>query len=183
MTSWSGQLLVATPTLQDPNFARVVVLLLQHDDEDGALGVVLTRPSETPVAVVLPSWGDVSSTPDVVFSGGPVQPTAAVCLGRQVRPTDAEPGWAPLPGGLLGTVDLDRQPWDALADVRVFAGYAGWGAGQLEAEVAQGAWWVLDALPGDPFTPSPELLWQQVLRRQGPPIAFAALYPADPTLN
>ena len=180
--SWSGRLLVATPTLQDPNFLRTVVLLLQHDPAEGALGVVLNRPAETGVAQVLEGWDGVAADPAVVFVGGPVQPTAAVCLGR-VRTPAARPGWAPLADPLLGTVDLDRPPWEGLEEVRVFAGYAGWSSEQLEAEVAEGAWWVLDALPGDPFGPRPDLLWAQVLRRQGPPLAFAALYPDDPALN
>ena len=180
--SWSGRLLVATPTLTEPDFARTVVLLLQHDPQEGALGVVLNRPAETDVAQVLEGWDALAADPTVVFVGGPVQPTAAVCLGR-VRVPGRRPGWAPLADPLLGTVDLDRQPWGDLEQVRVFAGYAGWSAQQLEGEVAQGAWWVLDALPGDPFTAAPELLWRQVLQRQGPPIAFAAHYPSDPSLN
>ena len=181
--TWSGRLLVATPTLLDPNFARTVVLLLQHDEQDGALGVVLTRPTETGVGEVLPEWAGAAAGPAVVFAGGPVQPTAAVCLGRLSNPGGPVEGWAPLPDPLLGTVDLDRSPWPGLAEVRVFAGYAGWAAAQLEAEVEQGAWWVLDALPGDAFTPRPELLWEQVLRRQGPPLAYAVTFPADPSLN
>jgi len=180
--SWSGRLLVATPTLLDPHFLRTVVLLLQHDPEEGTLGVVLNRPSETAVSEVLEGWHDVAAGPPVVFSGGPVQPTAAVCLGRVRSPREAQ-GWAPLTDPLLGTVDLDGRPWDGLAEVRVFAGYAGWSTQQLEAEVAEGAWWLFDALPGDPFVARPELLWGQVLRRQGPPLAFAASYPEDPSLN
>ena len=183
MSSWSGRLLVATPTLLDPHFARTVVLLLQHDEQDGALGVVLSRPSETGVEAVLPAWSEAAAAPAVVFGGGPVQPTAAVCLGRLAAPSGPQAGWAPLADPLLGTVDLDREPADELEQVRVFAGYAGWESGQLEGEVDEGAWWVLDALPGDPFTPAPELLWRQVLQRQGPPIAFAAHYPSDPSLN
>jgi putative transcriptional regulator len=183
VSSWSGRLLVATPTLLDPHFARTVVLLLQHDEQEGALGVVLSRPGETGVEAVLPSWSQAAAEPAVVFGGGPVQPTAAVCLGRLAAPSHPAQGWAPLTDPLLGTVDLDREPWEGLAEVRVFAGYAGWSAQQLEGEVEAGAWWVLDALPGDPFTPRPELLWEQVLRRQGPPLAYAVTFPADPTLN
>lgn len=185
MSSWSGCLLVATPALQDPHFARSVVLL-QHDTQDGALGVVLTRPSETDVDEVLPDWAGVAAAPPVVFGGGPVQPTAAVCLGRLRAAGGPQSGFAPLdalPVRLLGTVDLDAPPFPGLAEVRVFAGYAGWSAEQLESEVEAGAWWVLDALPGDAFTPAPGQLWEQVLRRQGPPLAYAVTYPADPALN
>ncbi len=183
MSSWAGRLLVATPTLLDPHFLRTVVLLLQHSDDEGALGVVLTRPTGTDLDEVLPGWSGVARTPTVVFGGGPVAPTAAVCVGRLAKVGHPATGWAPLPDPLLGTVDLDHGPWEGLAEVRVFAGYAGWGSEQLEGEVAAGAWWVLDALPGDAFTPRPELLWAQVLRRQGPPLAFAVTYLADPTLN
>lgn len=111
MSSWAGRLLVATPTLLDPHFARTVVLLLQHDDTDGALGVVLSRPSETGLDEVLPAWADVAAAPAVVFGGGPVQPHAAVCLGRLGAPGGPDAGWAPLPDLMLGTIDLDRDPW------------------------------------------------------------------------
>jgi putative transcriptional regulator len=185
----AGQLVVATPQLGDPNFARTVVLLLQADEDDGALGLVLNRPSGTDVGEVLPDWAPLAAGPAVVFTGGPVQPNAAICLGH------GRLGGAPVasfsvlegvPGTSVGTVDLDAAPEQlvpAVSEVRVFAGYAGWGAGQLEAEVEEGAWWVLDALPADAFTVDPDGLWATVLRRQGPPIAFAASYPPDPTLN
>ena len=185
----AGQLVVATPQLGDPNFARTVVLLLQADEEDGALGLVLNRPSGTDVAEVLPDWAPLAAAPPVVFTGGPVQPNAAICLGHgrlggtQVGSFSVLEG---VPGSSIGTVDLEAAPDEllpAVSEVRLFAGYAGWGAGQLEAEVEEGAWWVLDALPADAFSGDPEHLWQSVLRRQGPPIAFAASYPADPTLN
>jgi putative transcriptional regulator len=185
---WSGRLLVATPELTEPHFARTVLLLLQHSAEDGALGVVLNRPSRTDLGEVLPDWASLAQPPAVVFEGGPVQPTAAICLGRsrQVPPSAAFAVLHETPTGTLGTVDLDAVPADLDASVegiRVFAGYAGWSPGQLEDEVAEGSWWVLDALPGDPFTDAPTVLWRQVLRRQGMPLALVASYPPDPTLN
>jgi putative transcriptional regulator len=185
----AGQLVVATPQLADPNFARTVVLLLQADEDDGALGLVLNRATGTGVVEVLPEWASLSAEPSVVFSGGPVQPQAAVCLGHRRVGGPAVAAYAELegvPGGSVGTVDLDAPPEHlaaAVREVRLFAGYAGWSPGQLEAEVEEGAWWVLDSLPADPFDPHPEQLWARVLRRQGPPIAFAASYPPDPTLN
>ena len=186
----AGRLLVATPVIDEPIFGRTVVLLLQAGDEQGALGVVLNRPSEVEVARVLPGWDDLAHEPTQVFEGGPVQPQAAICLAR-LRPEAGEaPGVAPLtsalPGPRLATVDLDADPADvapSLSRLRVFAGYAGWSPGQLESEVAEGAWWVLDALPDDPFPSRPDLLWRQVLRRQGPPLAFAVTLPGDPTQN
>ena len=185
----AGQLVVATPVLDDPNFARTVVLLLQADEEDGALGLVLNRPTGTGVDEVLPEWAPLAASPPVVFSGGPVQPQAAVCLGHRRLGGPRVAAYAEVegvPGGSVGTVDLDARPDDlapVVDGVRLFAGYAGWSAGQLEAEVAEGAWWVIDALPADALDGDPEHLWARVLRRQGPPLAFAASYPEDPTLN
>ncbi len=183
---WSGRLLVATPALEEPTFRRTVVLLLQHAPGDGALGVVVNRPSGTDVVQVLPSWGELVDEPGLVHVGGPVQPEAAICLGR-LRPGAGGPALAVLPAQpVLATVDLDAPPDDVaplVRGLRVFAGYAGWSAGQLEAEVDEGSWWVLDALPGDPFTPTPGLLWRQVLRRQGGTLALVSTYPDDPTEN
>jgi putative transcriptional regulator len=189
VANWAGRLLVATPQLLDPNFARSVILLLQSDDEDGALGLVLNRPTDTDLGEVLDTWHEHAAPPGLVFTGGPVQPNAAICLGRGRPGAPAVASYSVLegsPGTAFGTVDLDAEPSDvlsAVSEVRVFAGYAGWGPGQLEAEVDEGSWWVLDALPSDAFARSPERLWADVLRRQGAPIAFAASFPADPTLN
>jgi putative transcriptional regulator len=180
--SWAGRLLVAAPLLTDENFSRTVVQLVQHDEEDGALGVVLNRPSETPVGDVLPGWALLAPEPVNVFVGGPVQPSAAICLARITPGAPRDASLAVVPGApWLATLHLGLELPDR--QVRVFAGYAGWSVGQLEAEVEEGAWWVCDALPGDAFTPAPELLWRDVLRRQGPPLALVASYPPDPLLN
>ena len=182
--SLAGRLLVATPVLTEDVFARSVVLMLQHEQDEGALGVVVNRPSGTAVGQVLPAWQDLAAEPGVVFEGGPVQTTAAICLGRVVPGAPTAPSYAVVPRlPLLATVDLDADPGTALSEVRVFAGYAGWAAGQLESEVEADGWWVLDALPGDAFTAAPERLWRQVLRRQGMPLALVASYPDDPALN
>ena len=189
VAEWTGRLLVATPQLLDRNFARTVLLLLQSGDEDGAFGLVLNRPTGTEVGEVLDDWHRLAAAPGVVFSGGPVQPNAAICLGHGrpgARPVASYSVLEGSAGQAFGTVDLDAEVADvmtAVSEVRVFAGYAGWSPGQLEAEVDDGAWWVLDALPSDAFNRRPEQLWHDVLRRQGPPIAFAAGYPDDPTLN
>ena len=184
MTGWEGRILVATPVLTEGTFSRAVVQLLQHSDADGALGVVLNRPTGSAVSEVLPGWALLTPEPVVVFEGGPVQQTAALCLGRLTPPV-AKAGSYVLVSGApwLAIVDLDTDAADAIEEVRVFAGYAGWSPGQLEAEVEEGAWWVLDALPGDCFTGQPESLWRQVLRRQGMPLALVASYPTDATLN
>jgi putative transcriptional regulator len=184
MESLVGHLLVATPGLRDPNFERTVVLLVAHEG-GGALGVVLNRATEVPVAEVLGGWGGVASEPSVVFEGGPVQPEAAICLARVRSGTKEMRGFSRVEG-TLGTVDLTSDPdsmRDELIEVRVFAGYAGWSPGQLEDEIATGSWLTFKALPSDPFTERPDDLWGMVLRRQGGLHAAIAIYPADPTLN
>jgi putative transcriptional regulator len=119
-----------------------------------------------------------------VFEGGPVQQSAAICLGRLSAGAAEDPSYVVVPGApWLGTIDLDLDAADPVEEVRVFAGYAGWSPGQLEAEVEEGAWWVVDALPSDCFAPRPERLWATVVRRQGMPLALAATYPPDPALN
>lgn len=179
-----GHLLVATPSLSDPNFERTVVLLVAHE-EGGALGVVLNRPTEIPVSDVLGRWGSLASEPAVIFEGGPVQPEAAICLARVRSITTETPGFSRV-DGTLGTVDLSADPDEMrgeLLQTRVFAGYAGWSPGQLEGEIAVGAWFTFKALPSDPFTSRPDDLWAMVLRRQGGMYAAVALYPPDPTMN
>jgi len=184
-----GRLLVATPNLADPNFERTVVLVLEHGD-GGALGVVLNRPSELDLAEPLPDWARAAAQPSVVFIGGPVAPSAAVCLARVSAAGGAgvaagAEGWQPLLGP-VGTMDLDADPDEAiprLAEIRVFAGYAGWGPDQLESEIAEGGWFVVDADASDPLSPAPRLLWSEVLRRQRGTLALFAAYPPDPSLN
>jgi len=182
--SLTGRLLVATPSLRDPNFERTVVLLVAHE-EGGALGVVLNRATEVPVAEVLGPWGTLADEPAVVFEGGPVQPEAAICLARARAGTEELDGFNRV-SGVLGTVDLSTDPEALRAGVlgvRVFAGYAGWSPGQLENEIETGSWFVFDALPGDPFAGRPDDLWPMVLRRQGGLLAAVAHFPADPSLN
>ncbi|MBV8981939.1 MAG: YqgE/AlgH family protein [Acidimicrobiia bacterium] len=182
-TSAKGRLLVATPALGDGIFDRSVVLIIEHDDTEGAFGVVLNRPSTTDVEGALPEWARLAASPPVVFVGGPVSPEAAICLAR-VSQTGAE-GWVPVVGA-IGALDLS-QDTDTLAsvvdEVRLFAGYAGWTRGQLEDEIEAGAWFVVDALEGDVLNPDPDSLWQRVLRRQPGRLAMFAAYPEDPTTN
>lgn len=181
-----GSLLVASPTLADPNFYRSVIFILAHDEGDGSLGVVLNRPSPVPVDEIVPGWGSLAAAPSVLFIGGPVQPSAAICIGRTELPDAAEAaGFAPL-YGTLGTVDLHEDPNDVpvpLAEVRVFTGYAGWGPGQLSDEIGSGSWHVLVAQHQDVLGGDPEGLWARVLRRQGGWLAVLALYPTDLSSN
>ncbi|UCM88340.1 YqgE/AlgH family protein [Streptomyces marincola] len=181
-SSLTGRLLVATPALSDPNFDRSVVLMLDHDRE-GALGVVLNRPTPVGVSEVLQPWAELAGEPGVVFQGGPVALDAALALA--VVPRGGPLGWRRVHGS-IGLVDLDAPPEVLAAEVgslRVFAGYAGWGPDQLESELDEGAWYVVDSEPGDVSAPEPEGLWRAVLRRQHGTLALLATYPDDPSLN
>jgi putative transcriptional regulator len=187
--SLSGRLLAATPLLGDPNFRRTVVLIVEDDPEEGTLGVVLNRPTEVPVGQVLEPWTELVTGPSVVFRGGPVSPNSALALAL-ARGEEEPVGWRSLDGSPLmskiGLVDLDAPPEllaGGITSFRVFAGYAGWGAGQLRAEIDEGAWYVLSGEPADAFVAEPERLWPSLLRRQGGELAFVATYPDDPVMN
>ena len=180
--SLKGRLLVASPVLGDPNFERTVVLLLEHG-EPGAVGVVLNRPSELEVAEPLPGWASYAAEPRVVFVGGPVTPSGAICVARVSSP-DAD-GWTSVVGN-LGVFDLEKDPLLAgrpVEELRVFGGYAGWGEGQLEGEIEEGAWFIVDVEPRDVFSPAPEGLWRAVLRRQQGRLKLFASFPPRLSLN
>ncbi len=185
MDSLSGKLLVAAPSLVGPNFRRTVVILCRHNG-DGAMGVVLNRPrADVHVVDHLAGWAEHVSSPPFVFIGGPMEPTSGIGLGRP-------PGDGPEPAGYqrvtpdLGLVDLSQPPsgdGPLLDACRIFAGYAGWSPGQLEDEIRDEAWFLVDNLPGDAFTPDPEGLWRAVLRRQPGKLAIFAYLPDDPRQN
>jgi putative transcriptional regulator len=180
----TGTLLVAGPGMLDPNFVGTVVLVCRHDG-DGALGIVLNRPTDAPVGDYLPGWVERLSEPEVVFIGGPVQPEVAVGLGRLLATDEAPQDWTPIDGD-LGLIDMGGSPARAagvLGTLRVFAGYAGWSEGQLDMEVATGDWLVVASDASDPFTDRPDLLRRTVLRRAGGAMAWYADHPGDPSLN
>lgn len=180
----TGRLLVATPQLREPTFWRTVILLLDHGP-DGAMGIVLNRPMDVEVAAVLPGWQPHTTAPGVLFQGGPVELDSA--LGLVAVPGDtSEPSGVRRISGALGLVDLDVEPLSVvsqLAGLRVFAGYAGWSVGQLETEIGEGSWFVVDGEARDPFSADPAHLWREVLRRQRGELAFVATYPEDPAQN
>ncbi len=182
----AGRLLVAAPALDDPNFVRAVILLLDHDEE-GTLGLVLNRPSHVPVGAVLPPWDGRTTGTDVLFTGGPVSDDSALALGLLPGPVDGpEPDGFRRVAGPFGLVDLDLDPDGSLAvleAVRIYAGYTGWGSGQLEDEISEGSWYVVDGGPADVFDEAPDDLWHRVLRRQPSELAFVATPSTDPTLN
>ncbi len=165
-TSLTGRLLAASRHLADPNFFRTVVLILEHGQ--GALGVVLNRPTAITIADVVPDWAALAASPPVVFQGGPVERTAAIGLARPNGPFDPEQTWFSLtieqPGSELGIVNLSAKPGDLtglIRDLRIYSGYAGWSPGQLENEIQAGGWLVLDHDGFDPLTSDPATLWNQ----------------------
>lgn len=182
MTSLCGQLLLATPAIEEGPFHRTVVFLLNHDD-DGALGVILNRPLPSDVEDILPSWAGSVAAPECLFDGGPVGVDSA--LGVALVRGDAEPeGWKRM-AGKVGLINLDNDPpgGDSFAGVRVFAGYAGWSEGQLEGEIDEGSWIVVPARDDDLLTPVPEGLWHLVMRRQEGDLRFWSTFPEDPGAN
>jgi len=177
MDSLRGHLLVSSPLLQDPNFRRTVVLMTHHDEE-GAMGLVLSRPTEVTVADAVPDLLDLPGTLGLVSVGGPVQPEAVVVL---VEHEDEPP--APIVGNVAfmeagsEAADLD------VVRARIFAGYSGWGPGQLEEELQESSWIVVPAEPDDAFAQDPDELWRTVLHRKGGRFALIATMPFDPKLN
>jgi putative transcriptional regulator len=179
--SLAGQLLLASPTLLDPNFSRSVVLIGAHS-EDGAMGVVLNRPSTTAVGDAVPQLQDAVGALEPVYVGGPVQASSIVFLAEFLDPTPA--GLLVL--GRIGFPAPDagiEELAEATARRRVFAGHAGWGPGQLDAELAGGDWIADRAQPEDVFTDAPEELWSAVLTRKGGSYALIARMPLDPSVN
>lgn len=180
MQSLKGHLLVAGPALTDPNFQRTVVLVGEHGD-DGALGVVLNRQSEATVDEALPELTSLVAGTETIHVGGPVQPSAIVVLAQFEDPDRASTLVLDDVGFLPSEIDPDEL--GELRRARVFAGYAGWGPGQLDGELAEGSWIVEPAVPDDVFTAAPENLWSEVLRRKGGPFGVLALMPPNPSLN
>jgi putative transcriptional regulator len=180
-----GRLLVAAPPLGDPNFDRAVVFVVEHND-DGALGIVLNRPTDEQGVEGLEQWQDYATPPSVVFQGGPVEPSAiigvaAIPHGGAVPDT----GFAFVLGD-IGTVDLTAPPDEIgflIERFRVFRGYAGWGPGQLEGELDLDAWIVVDGHVSDAFTDDPDGLWRRVLGRQPGQLSWLAEFPDDLSLN
>jgi putative transcriptional regulator len=178
--SLRGNLLVATPGLVDPNFWRSVVLVGEHSEE-GALGVVLNRASETSVEEAMPELSSLADGLGRIHVGGPVQPSAVVVLADFLEPPDESALVVESVGFLPAEVDPDSL--GPLRRARVYVGYAGWGPGQLDDELDEGSWIVEPALADDVFTAEPDGLWSAVLRRKGGPFRVLASMPPDPSQN
>ena len=182
-----GCLLVAMPGLTDPTFAGAVVYVLDHSDT-GTIGVVLGRPSEVRIGDVLPGWSELAVEPGVFHVGGPCETDTALCLATRGGdgPLDPDSGLRQVTGA-VHLVDLDTDPDVLVGEIeglRVFAGYAGWSAGQLAGELAEGAWACVPGSPADVLadTDGPGL-WRAVLGRQSGRLAVLSTAPADPSAN
>ena len=174
-----GKLIVSSPSLIDPNFRKTVVLIAHHDEE-GALGLVLSRPSDVAAAEAVPVLDGLPGAEDPVFVGGPVQPDAFMVLAEFEDVDDAA---APIIDG-LGFMPADAEPADlAIKRLRLFAGYSGWGSGQLEDELAEDSWIVVDAVADDAFADDPDELWRTVVHRKGGAFELMENMPFDPGLN
>lgn len=178
--SLRGKLLVASPALIDPNFARTVVLITEHNEE-GAMGIVLNRPSETPVADAVPELAEIAGE-EPVFVGGPVQPAALVLLAEFADLSAA--AWIVVADVGLAAAERDLDELaDAVRRGRVYAGYSGWGPGQLEAEMEEEAWIIEPPIPTELFPEDPDHLWNTVLARKGGRYTLISRMPADPSMN
>lgn len=174
-------MLVAEPTLPDPNFSRSVVLVAHHDS-DGALGLVLNRPSETAVADAVPELAQLCGERALVHEGGPVAPRGVIVLAEFEQPEAA----GLLVAGDLGLVGPDADLESLAGEVRrarVFAGHSGWAPGQLDQELEAEGWIVAPLARDDIFATVTADLWRTVLARKGGRYALAARMPTDPSLN
>jgi putative transcriptional regulator len=185
--SLAGKLLVTPPWVDDPNFTRAVVFVLVHNPE-GAVGLVIndatpfrlhdsTQPTTQYLAThypTFPEWHHLIAPPETVFLGGPCDPLTMLALGRIAEPRTPD---------AVGVVDLSASPQTPITEVRCFFGYSGWAPGQLDAELSRDGWYVVEATPDDVFTDSAATLWETVLRRSGPELAYVSRVPSDPTLN
>lgn len=180
MVSLQGQLLVSSGGLYDPNFRHTVVLIGEHNNE-GALGVVLNRALDVRVADAIPELASWVPKGEMLFQGGPVLPSSPVLLAELSDPDAADIRIFGSIGFLIGDIS-DVERWKVIR-ARVFAGYSGWGPGQLEAEMAADSWILDPARPEDVFSDDPDLLWSRVLRRKGPEYEHLSRMPFDPSMN
>ena len=181
LDSLKGKLLIASPSIYDGNFRQTVVLIAEHND-DGAMGVVLNRPSETSIGEAAPQLSSVTDAGDPVYVGGPVQPSSVIVLAEFEDPADA----ALTILGDIGFVGVGSELDDVgerVRRARVFAGHSGWAPEQLEAEMERDDWIVEAAARDEIFSADAGELWQQVLARKGGQFAVMARMPFDPSVN
>lgn len=180
MESLRGRLLISSGGLFDPNFRHTVVLVGEHN-RDGALGVILNRALEVAVHDAVPALKELVPPDAPLFQGGPVRPESPVLLASLTHPELADLLVFGSVGFLIGDVAADVK--SDIVRARVFAGYAGWGPGQLEAELDADSWILDPAHEEDVFTDQPDLLWSRVLARKGPEFRRLSHMPYDPSMN
>ena len=180
MENLRGRLLISSGGLYDPNFRHTVVLIGEHNS-DGALGVVLNRALDVTVHNTLPTLCDLVPPGELLYQGGPVQPGGPVLLAELASPELADILVFGSVGFLIGEVSPEIE--SSILRARVFAGYSGWGPGQLEAEMAVDSWIIEPACEDDVFTDEPDLLWSRVLQRKGPEYRHLSRMPYDPSMN
>ena len=180
--SLAGSLLVAHPSMLDPNFRRTVLFISEHDPKEGALGVIINRPLDRQVADLV-SDAPPDSLADVpVFLGGPVGKNQLMFAAFEWKKGDGLT--------LSHNVALEQTTMPGIAGdekslVRIcaFVGYAGWGVGQLESEVKQKAWLLQKAKPSLLKLDRLPNLWFDIMRTLGPWYKMLAAAPDDPSLN
>jgi len=180
MESLRGRLLISSGGLYDANFRHTVVLVGEHNHE-GALGVVLNRALDATVEDAVPALHHLVRSGEPLYQGGPVQPDSAMLVAELARPDLADVLVFGAVGFLVGAISAEAE--EGIRRARVFAGYSGWGPGQLEAEMAADSWIVEQAQEEDVFTDAPELLWSRVLQRKGPEYRRLSRMPYDPSMN
>jgi len=180
MPSLKGHLLISSPSLHDPNFRHTVVLIGHHDGESAA-GIILNRPTELAVADATPPLAELAGHGAKLFEGGPVEPQQPVLVAELKGSAQLDlPIFENI--GFL-TDELDEVVRASVLQARIFAGYSGWGAGQLEAELQGDAWIIEPARATDVFTDDPGSLWRRVLERKGGVYRRVAMLPKDPRVN
>jgi putative transcriptional regulator len=179
-----GVFLVASPALRDPNFRQTVVLLCEHGPE-GALGVVVNRPTAMHIAEALPQVPVLEGQKHVLFAGGPVQTNQIMLLYRldQVPENSHHIFDGVCLGGDLSVLERILTSSRDNEAFRAYLGYAGWGPGQLEREMETGSWITLPADPAIVFEKDPARIWPDILASLGEPFRRYADMPPDPSLN
>ncbi len=187
----TGHFLISSVHLVDPNFYRTVVLLVQHGT-DGAFGLVVNRSSERTLSSVLPDVGDGVDIP--LYIGGPVQQDYLFILHGGLPPkVQSEAAASPAPGVFFepatkGLIAYFAEDWISLSKkekpkLRMFAGYSGWGPGQLEREIREHSWFILRAREDLVFQSDPEGIWRDALSKKGKYYRFVAETGSMPSVN
>lgn len=176
-----GQILIAMPTLADPNFRQTVVLVCEHGME-GTLGLILNRPTELEVSALLSEVPDLPG-PKRVYTGGPVGKDGMLVLCRS--------RFNPNGHAILNDISLakdlqvlkDPELLGPGGQIRCYLGYAGWGPGQLETELKAGAWHTIPGNSEIVFNADPSSVWQETMRKMGGEWSIYATMPPDPSQN